>query len=177
MPKSKFFLKSLTVWGAIVGILPGLLAAFGVTIPPDLIADADAWVKLLINGGDQVNEAVGGLMVLVGRWRVGGLDAGLEALSGRGLGAFAPFVVAPMMLVALAGCGFTGAGNFARDAVADYGAQAMDEGLVNAEFFVCQAASVGSVMRRYGASVEKAEAWRALCHRDPEGEIVVPPGS
>ena len=175
MPKSKFFLKSLTVWGAIVGILPGLLAAFGVTIPPDLISEADGLFKLLINGGDQVNEAVGGLMVLVGRWRVGGLDAGLEALSGRGLGAFAPFVVAPMMLVALAGCGFTGAGNFARDAVSDYGAQAMDEGLVNAEFFVCQAASVGSVMRRYGASAEKAEAWRALCERDPNAEVILPP--
>ena len=40
-----------------------------------------------------------------------------------------------------------------------------------------QAASVGSVMRRYGTSAEKAEAWRALCERDPEGEIVVPPGS
>ena len=54
--------------------------------------------------------------------------------------------------------GSTGAGNFARDAVSDYGAQAMDEGLVNAEFFVCQAASVGSVMRRYGVSKQKAEA-------------------
>ena len=99
MPKSKFFLKSLTVWGAIVGILPGLLAAFGVTIPPDLIVDADAWVKLLINGADQVNEALGGIMVLVGRWRAGGLKSGLEALSGRGLGAFAPYVTLPMVLV------------------------------------------------------------------------------
>ena len=86
-------------------------------------------------------------------------------------------IFALLLALPLAACGFTQAGDFARDAVADYGAQAMDEGLVNAEFFVCQAASVGSVMRRYGASAEKAEAWRALCQRDPEGEIVGPPGS
>ena len=77
----------------------------------------------------------------------------------------------------LGACGFTQAGNFAREAVSDYGAQAMDEGLVNAEFFVCQAASVGSVMRRYGVSKQKAEAWRTLCNRDPEAEIIEPPES
>lgn len=104
MPKSKFFLKSLTVWGAIVGILPGLLAAFGVAVPPDLIAEADAWFKLLINGGDQVNEAVGGFMVVVGRWRAGGLNAGLEALAGRGLNALAPLAAVPVVMLALAGC-------------------------------------------------------------------------
>ena len=69
----------------------------------------------------------------------------------------------PLLILLLGGCGFTPYGDFARGAVTEYGAQAMDEGLVNAEFFVCRAASVGSVVRRYGKSAETAEAWKTLC--------------
>jgi len=63
----------------------------------------------------------------------------------------------------LQGCGFTAQGDFVRGAVENYGAQAYDEGLVNAEFFMCKSASVGSVVRRYGVSIEKWEAWQELC--------------
>lgn len=68
-----------------------------------------------------------------------------------------------VLALALTGCGLTPQGNAVRQGVATYGAQAMDEGLLNAEWFVCKAASVGSVQRRYGSSPEKAAAWKALC--------------
>ena len=87
----------------------------------------------------------------------------------------APLVLAAA--VALGGRGLTHYGDAARSAVADYGARAMDEGLANAEFFVCEAASVGSVKRRYGTSEERAEAWRTLCRRDSDADILAPPGS
>jgi hypothetical protein len=75
------------------------------------------------------------------------------------------------LLLALAGCGFTPGGQAVREGVATYGAQAMDEGLVNAEWFVCEAASVGSIKRRYGKTKTTADAYRGFC---PVGVEVVP---
>lgn len=63
----------------------------------------------------------------------------------------------------LAGCGFTQQGDAARALVLDKGAQAYDEGLVNAETFVCSVASAGSVVRRYGKAKESWETWLRLC--------------
>ena len=84
-------------------------------------------------------------------------------------------LIASLLAGPLAGCGFTAAGEQAREAIATEGAQAYDEGLVTAEFFVCQAASVGSVQRRYGRSAHLAEAWRTLCLGDAEADILTPP--
>ena len=75
----------------------------------------------------------------------------------------------------LTGCGFTTTGDRVRDAAKQYGAQAMDEGLANAEFFICRAASVGSVFRRYGRSKETAEAWKTLCLDNPDAIILETP--
>ena len=75
----------------------------------------------------------------------------------------------------LASCGFTTTGDRVRDAAQQYGAQAMDEGLANAEFFICRAASVGSVYRRYGRSKETAEAWKTLCLHNPDAIILETP--
>lgn len=72
-------------------------------------------------------------------------------------------------LVSLTACGQTTQGSLIRDAVKARGAEVYDEGLENAEFFICRAASVGAVMRRYGFSAEKAAAWRVLCTTDPDG--------
>ncbi len=69
----------------------------------------------------------------------------------------------------LGACGFTPFGDSVRSAVKDYGAQAYDEGLVNSEFYICKAASVGSVIRRYGG--DKAVAWNALCIEDGQGIV------
>ena len=63
----------------------------------------------------------------------------------------------------LASCGFTPQGDLVRGVVREKGAQAYDEGVVNAEFFLCQAASVGSIRRRYGGSREMMEAYQKLC--------------
>lgn len=63
----------------------------------------------------------------------------------------------------LAGCGLTPQGDGARLAVQKYGAQAMDEALVNGEWFMCSGASIGSIKRRYGASRELAEAYNRIC--------------
>lgn len=74
--------------------------------------------------------------------------------------------------VLLAGCGFTPQGDAVRAAVKDAGAQAFDEGLANSEFFLCQAASIGSVKRRYGQSSEMAAAYNELCAQ-AGGELIV----
>ncbi|MCG8607892.1 hypothetical protein MJD09_23265 [bacterium] len=61
-------------------------------------------------------------------------------------------------------CGLTPQGDVIRSAVSGKGAAAMDEGLTNAEWFLCQAASVGSVKRRYGSSPERSKAYMDLCN-------------
>jgi hypothetical protein len=81
---------------------------------------------------------------------------------------FRPRAAAILAAFLLAGCGLTPEGDLARDFVKTEGAQAYDEGLANGEWFVCRAASVGSVQRRYGAAPELAAAWRTLCLGDPE---------
>ena len=86
---------------------------------------------------------------------------------------YIPIVLAAAAAFFLAGCGFTGAGDQARQAIVTEGAKAYDEGLKNAELFVCQAASVGSVQRRYGRSIELAEAWRTLCQGDGAAAVEI----
>lgn len=54
------------------------------------------------------------------------------------------------------------------------GASVYDRALVESEFVICQAASVGSVQRRYGQTDETAAAWRKLCS-PPAAELIGPP--
>jgi len=86
-------------------------------------------------------------------------------------------LILPFLLMAalmLAGCGFTSEGTMVRDAVASKGAQAYDQGLENAEWFICSAASVGSVQRKYGRDQKSADAYNALCSPG-RAEIIKPP--
>lgn len=70
--------------------------------------------------------------------------------------------------LALTGCGFTTSGDVIRTTISKKGAEVMDQGLVNAEWFMCNAASVGAVQRRYGGSPELADAYETLCrHGNP----------
>ena len=78
------------------------------------------------------------------------------------------------VLLALSGCGITREGNILRAAAVQRGATAADEALANAEWLLCRAATVGSVVRRYGASTVKADAWRAICRTDPVADVVGP---
>ena len=62
----------------------------------------------------------------------------------------------------LGACGFTPQGDAFKGAIKAAGANVMDEGLNNAEWYICQAASIGSVRRRYGKP-GLSDAYRTLC--------------
>ena len=73
------------------------------------------------------------------------------------------------MPLLLGACGLTPQGDFVREAIKSYGAKAADAGLTNAEYFLCEAAPVGAVKKRYGG--EKSGAYNELCDRNG-GDIV-----
>lgn len=73
------------------------------------------------------------------------------------------FAMLALVGLMLSACGQTGQGDLVRDAIQKRGADAYDAGLENSEWFICEAASAGSVRRRYGKSAELAAAYRALC--------------
>ena len=62
--------------------------------------------------------------------------------------------------LALAGCGITPQGDLVRDVLRERGAQAYDEGLANSLWFVCNAASVGSIRRTFSGNMD---AYNAIC--------------
>ena len=70
-------------------------------------------------------------------------------------------IVGLILVLFVAGCGQTSLGDQVRDTLRQQGALAMDRGLANSEWFVCEAASIGAVKRRYGGS--KAQAYKDLC--------------
>ena len=76
-------------------------------------------------------------------------------------------------LLTLGACGFTPGGDLFRDTVSQKGAQAYDEGLVNAEWFVCNAASVGSIKRRYFGSTSSAATYNEFCNSSGSLEVDV----
>lgn len=77
---------------------------------------------------------------------------------------------ATIVALTLGACGFTPQGDLVRDVVREKGAQAYDEGLENSLWFICNAASIGSVRRRFGASADSAAAYRALCA--PSADVI-----
>jgi hypothetical protein len=80
-------------------------------------------------------------------------------------------LIITIMLLALTGCGFTSAGTAFTTMARKAGQQAMDSGVVKATWFLCDAASVGAIQRRFGQSEDKADAWRSLCKVDDTGII------
>ena len=74
-----------------------------------------------------------------------------------------------VLLLFLGACGLTPQGDFVREAIKSYGAKAADAGLTNAEYFLCEAAPVGAVKKRYGGG--KSKSYNALCDRNG-GDIV-----
>ena len=77
------------------------------------------------------------------------------------------------LIVLLGACGFTPQGDLIRDVVKQGTQKAGDAGLRNAEWFLCEAAPVGAVKRRYGAA-KAAEAYAKLCDRGASGNIIKP---
>ncbi len=74
----------------------------------------------------------------------------------------------------LGGCGFTGQGDFVRNTIATKGAEAADEGLVNAEWWICTGTSIGSIKRKYGVSVERAHAYNRFCPDTSATSVIQP---
>ena len=69
--------------------------------------------------------------------------------------------VFPVLMLFLAGC--TSQGGLVADLAKQRGAEAFDAGLENAEWYICEAASIGSVKRRYAGAM--APAYNDLCDR------------
>lgn len=65
-----------------------------------------------------------------------------------------------ILALALAGC--TGLDTL-QSTVANGGAAAADEVKDTAEFALCRGITVGSWLRAYGNSADRAQAWRVLC--------------
>ena len=68
------------------------------------------------------------------------------------------------LALAVSGCGFTPQGELVRGVVREKGAQAYDEGLANSLWFMCNAASVGSIRRTFGNNMA---AYNAICAEAP----------
>ncbi len=79
----------------------------------------------------------------------------------------------PTFLLALLLGGCT-ALDTARDVVKLKGAQAADQGLTDAEWLVCNAAPIGSIKRRYGQTVERADTYREFCDGDGQANVIAP---
>ena len=58
---TKIFLASKTVWGVVLIALPQILPLLGISFTADD-------TSLLTTTGDQVFQAIGGLIVVWGRW-------------------------------------------------------------------------------------------------------------
>ncbi len=83
-------------------------------------------------------------------------------------------MLAAVLPLALGGCGFTPWGDFVRETALAKGAQAYDEGLDNAEAYICAIASIGSIKRRYGRTQATADAWRAICDGQEGVDLIGP---
>lgn len=73
-----------------------------------------------------------------------------------------------MLVLFLAGCGAQGVA--IRSAISKGGADAADQTLTDVEWYMCYAASIGSIKRRYGRG--KASAYNELCRIDSSGIII-----
>lgn len=68
-----------------------------------------------------------------------------------------------LLVFALGACGFTAEGDILRTTIRDAGAKAADAELINVEWALCNAVSVGAIKRRYGNNSEKLKAWKKFC--------------
>lgn len=79
-------------------------------------------------------------------------------------------IILAITLLFLSGCSTL-------DRMVSAGVEANDNALIAAEFTICKAASIGSIMRRYGVSEDKAKAWKELCTQDEEAVPIIIGGS
>lgn len=81
-------------------------------------------------------------------------------------------IIASFLL--LAGCGLTPQGDAVRAAVSIKGAEAADGAREDAVWYLCNAATVGSIRRWLGGDGQKMAAWNILCEDRDSQPLVVP---
>ena len=86
----------------------------------------------------------------------------------RYLAALAVLVAVVALPSLVGGCAFLGLAK-------QRGAQFYDRALAESEWFICNAASIGSVKRRYGTDAERARTYNGLCSQAGAGLIIVAP--
>lgn len=74
-----------------------------------------------------------------------------------------------VVAVSLTGCGLTGFGDNIRENIQERGRDVADQSLENSMWFLCSAASIGSIKRRFGVNADMAQAYNAVCE---EGSAV-----
>jgi hypothetical protein len=77
----------------------------------------------------------------------------------------------------LAGCGVTPYGDEARRIVSESGARVADTTLENVEWYLCNAAPIGSLRRKYGSDPQLASAYRALCVKPGDEDVIGGPST
>lgn len=82
------------------------------------------------------------------------------------------------VIIFLAGCGLTSEESALREILRQKSKTAAAVMLENNEWYMCRAASIGSIKDRYSVTPEKATAYNIICMTDPKfGPIFyVPPG-
>ncbi len=81
-------------------------------------------------------------------------------------------IIVPVILsLFLIGCAQLGT---VKKVVGIKGAQLNDQALIDAEWVVCKAASHGSVDRRYGQTVDRANLHKEFCHGEGAANTVGP---
>ena len=73
------------------------------------------------------------------------------------------FPVVALLTLTLGACGLSPEGDAFRGLVRNKGAIAADAGLENATWYLCNAASVGAIKRKFGQNEEKARTYMELC--------------
>ena len=61
-----------------------------------------------------------------------------------------------------------------RDTIVDKAADVADQVLIDSEFTLCEASTIGSVKRRYGQSVERANLYREFCSGSGIANVIRP---
>src|SRR5919106_2950891 len=90
-----------------------------------------------------------------------------------------PTATSSVMVFALilAGCGVTTYGDEARRIVSENGARVADKTLENVEWYLCSAAPIGSLRRKYGSDPQLASAYRALCVKPGDEDVIGGPAA
>ena len=79
-------------------------------------------------------------------------------------------IIALVLMLLTAGCGFTSQGTAIKELVFKGAAKAGDAGLENAERFICELVPIGAVKKRYQG--ERARAYNTLCDAGTAEEVV-----